>query len=599
MSSMNKVLTNLDVELSDDEKAKIGKTLSDIINANPEGSYFWKPTVAADGTISWVLSDNIAVAPTPQNVKGPQGYSVWAVDPEVVDGDETHPQGGVKFKFNYQDPNDEGKIKTASYTVWNGEKGDIGNEGPQGPALNVTTTSTDDGTTVTFDDKAKTSFTVLNGVNGAPGEKGEPGAGLQIAGSVNTYSELPSDLTEDDAGKAYFNQDDGKLYIWTGAAWPAEGEGSQFKGDAGLDALECGKKFTKDSSVIGADSALPITDFNRIPKVGDYFLNIDDFGNLSTFYVFAVDGTNAKFRVVATVNLKGKKGDTGASGVSPTLTQTQTTNGYKIAWTDATNSGEFILTNGDQGLPGKSAYEIAKEGGYPGSEEDWLKTLVGPAGAAGTDGKAGVDGADGKSVTVTLTGVGATPEHTNGGTQINFLYKGESVPFTATTAWNGNNGSDVTFTGISANSAYFSGNGLSTNPLDFKTDDFLTVSHLTTHTAPDNQVNTTTHKKLTCISYNEETKKYDTIDIPGAISFYKDGPGAPGGDLNSSYVGAVLTNGGWRKLLFVPSKETKLDLENDDHLVQQHFNYIPMKIENNDSNAANWANDGILHIVLE
>lgn len=48
---------------------------------------------------------------------------------------------------------------------------------------------------------------------------------------------------------------------------------------------------------------------------------------------------------------------------------------------------------GEKGEPGLSAYEIAKENGYSGSEEEWLASLKGATGAKGADGK---DGADGK-----------------------------------------------------------------------------------------------------------------------------------------------------------------------------------------------------------
>ena len=39
------------------------------------------------------------------------------------------------------------------------------------------------------------------------------------------------------------------------------------------------------------------------------------------------------------------------------------------------------------GRPGKSAYELAVEQGFSGTEEEWLASLVGPQGAAGADGK--------------------------------------------------------------------------------------------------------------------------------------------------------------------------------------------------------------------
>jgi len=38
---------------------------------------------------------------------------------------------------------------------------------------------------------------------------------------------------------------------------------------------------------------------------------------------------------------------------------------------------------GDSGVNGKSAYEVAVENGFEGSEEEWLESLVGPAGSAG------------------------------------------------------------------------------------------------------------------------------------------------------------------------------------------------------------------------
>jgi len=60
------------------------------------------------------------------------------------------------------------------------------------------------------------------------------------------------------------------------------------------------------------------------------------------------------------------------------------------------------------GADGKSAYEIAVDNGFEGTEKEWLESLVGergPAGPAGADGKdgeqgpagePGADGADGK-----------------------------------------------------------------------------------------------------------------------------------------------------------------------------------------------------------
>lgn len=47
----------------------------------------------------------------------------------------------------------------------------------------------------------------------------------------------------------------------------------------------------------------------------------------------------------------------------------------------------LIGNQGDQGNDGKSAYELAVENGYRGTEQEWFVTLIGPSGATGSDGK--------------------------------------------------------------------------------------------------------------------------------------------------------------------------------------------------------------------
>lgn len=92
-----------------------------------------------------------------------------------------------------------------------------------------TVTTKGDGT------QATSSAVLITGNAGAPGADG---AGIEIAGSVPTYAALPSGLGSGDAGKAYLVQADGRLYIWDGSSWPADGAGVEFrgpKGDAGTD----------------------------------------------------------------------------------------------------------------------------------------------------------------------------------------------------------------------------------------------------------------------------------------------------------------------------------------------------------------------------
>lgn len=52
-------------------------------------------------------------------------------------------------------------------------------------------------------------------------------------------------------------------------------------------------------------------------------------------------------------------------------------------------------SQGPKGDPGKSAYEIAVDNGFPGSEQEWLESLVGPQGEAGPKGDPGEQGIQG------------------------------------------------------------------------------------------------------------------------------------------------------------------------------------------------------------
>lgn len=71
------------------------------------------------------------------------------------------------------------------------------------------------------------------GPAGTAGAAGRDGTGIQIAGSVAAYSNLPTGLTSADAGKAYIVNADGKLYIWSGTSFPSNGNGQTFTGPAG------------------------------------------------------------------------------------------------------------------------------------------------------------------------------------------------------------------------------------------------------------------------------------------------------------------------------------------------------------------------------
>lgn len=68
---------------------------------------------------------------------------------------------------------------------------------------------------------------------GPQGPKGNDGTGIEIAGSAATYAALPTGLGSTDAGNGYLVDADGKLYIWSGTAFPANGAGVEFRGPQG------------------------------------------------------------------------------------------------------------------------------------------------------------------------------------------------------------------------------------------------------------------------------------------------------------------------------------------------------------------------------
>ena len=197
------------------------------------------------------------------------------------------------------------------------------------------------------------------GDKGERGERGEAGAGLVISGSVATYADLPNNLTISDAGEAYFVEADGKLYIWSGTAWPANGEGSQFKGDKGDP---------------GKDGYTPV-------KGVDYFDGEDGYTPVKgKDYFDGKDGTSATHRWNGTV--------------------------LEITSASGTSSADLKGATGDAGYtPQKGVdYFDGKDGqdGYtPQKGVDYFDGVDGKDGASGKDGVSATHSWSGTVLTVT------------------------------------------------------------------------------------------------------------------------------------------------------------------------------------------------------
>lgn len=62
---------------------------------------------------------------------------------------------------------------------------------------------------------------------------GRDGTSIRIEGTVATYAALPSGLGAGDRGALYVVTADGLGYVWSGSAWPSDGDGIEIRGPQG------------------------------------------------------------------------------------------------------------------------------------------------------------------------------------------------------------------------------------------------------------------------------------------------------------------------------------------------------------------------------
>lgn len=193
-----------------------------------------------------------------QGQKGSDGISVVSIEQTVVSEDEENPN---VITCTLSDGTE------STFEIRNGSKGEKGDEGPQGP-------QGEQGI------QGEQGLQGEQGPQGLQGEKGEQGPqGIQ--------------------GEKGLKGDKGD----TGN-----------KGDSGPAALSVSRVFS-GTYAVGATSTLALTEFNRTPIVGDFFITVDGSSYLDVFQVTSVTSTIATFKCVSRKSIKGDKGETGGTSI--------------------------------------------------------------------------------------------------------------------------------------------------------------------------------------------------------------------------------------------------------------------------------------------
>ncbi|HIW70994.1 MAG TPA: hypothetical protein H9875_00055 [Candidatus Levilactobacillus faecigallinarum] len=253
----------------------------------------------------------------------------------------------------------------------------------QGDFVLIGGTSSDRGKVFFYNGKGFTYFASIIGPQGDKGDQGEPGANTRMMGKVD---KLPALAQE---GQCFFVGTE--LYSWTNGAWVDLGNFVGGKGDTG------------DKGATG-DSAYQVAVAGGYTGTAEEWLASlkGDQGKTGatgdSAYQVAVTGGYTGTETEWLASLKGEKGDTGQTGAGLNLVGTVAAvadlpadqpdgTGYLVAGELYTSTGGKWTDAGRlQGADGKSAYQVAVDAGYVGTEAEWLKTLVGATGETGPTG---------------------------------------------------------------------------------------------------------------------------------------------------------------------------------------------------------------------
>lgn len=158
-----------------------GEKSFDVLNGDAESDKLWKPTVSADGTISWTKTTE-ENAPTPQNIKGAQGIPGTPGADGMPGADGVSPSIAVTQITGGHHVSVTDAAGTKGFDVLDGAKGAAGTAGVDGTTF---TPSVDvNGNLSWTNDGGKPNPDTVN-IKGPKGDKGEKGDGSDITVDTN------------------------------------------------------------------------------------------------------------------------------------------------------------------------------------------------------------------------------------------------------------------------------------------------------------------------------------------------------------------------------------------------------------------------------
>ena len=258
------------------------------------------------------------------------------------------------------------------------------------------------------------------GEQGPQGPAGKDGTSVTIKDSVPTADELEAFKGEAKVGDGYITENDGHLHVFNGTEFKDVGE---IRGPQGIQGPkgDKGDSFTYNDFTEDQLAALKGEQGIQGPKgeTGEQGPKGTDGVNGKSAYEIAVE---KGFEGAEDAWLASLKGETGAQGPQGETGEQGPQGAQGIQGPKGEQGIQGLKgetgeqgpqgpkgENGLDGANGKSAYEIALEKGFEGTEEVWLASLKGetgeqgpqgPKGETGEQGIQGPKGEDGKSVNI-------------------------------------------------------------------------------------------------------------------------------------------------------------------------------------------------------